>query len=197
MSELVDEKSHQSSLLLYLKKYIMNKIALLPVLYGKKILELKNLDLKNVYGLEVGECVLIYDSASILNNYTFKVTYKIDDFLPLHHNLKLYCYIEGKNLDEVLPRFIKHIAEKVYCRDCGKLRNSSEFLKEEDQCFHCVFETLVLYENKQPEFCSICQHKTPRYIKLHCGHVFHRRCVSKLLKNKCPLCNSDIEIIDI
>ena len=75
MSELVDEKSHQSSLLLYLKKYITNKIALLPVLYGKKILELKNLDLKNVYGLEVGECVLIYDSASILNNYTFKVTH--------------------------------------------------------------------------------------------------------------------------
>lgn len=194
--ETKDEISHQSKLLNYLKQYILNKIDSLPVTYGKKIMELKNLDVKNTHGLEIANCILIYDSASIPNNYTFKVTYNIDDFLPFHPSMKPYCFVEGKNIDEVLPRFIKHVSEKLYCRDCGKLRNSNEFVKEEDQCYHCLFETLVLYENKESEFCCICQHKTPRYVKLHCGHLYHRRCVSKLLKNKCPLCNSEIDRID-
>jgi hypothetical protein len=192
-----DKDSHQTKLLMYLKQYISQRLDMTPTILGKKVLEMKNLDMKNVYGLETVECLLIYDPLTILNTFTFKVVYKITDFLPLNPSLKLYCYIEGKNLNDTLIKFIKHISEKVYCRDCGKLRTSSEFVKDEDQCMHCIFETLILYENKETQFCCICQQKTPRYIRLQCGHIYHRKCVSKLIKNKCPLCNAEIEHIDI
>lgn len=183
---MTDEKK----LFSYLEKYIKAKFDEQQGVDGIKFIELKYLGVKNYYGIEITECSLFYENnyRAFLSPYVFKVTYNIIDCLPKNPNLKLYCTVEGKTLSSALEKFIEHISSKVYCRDCGKLCLDKEYAVDEEQCMSCVLETLLLYKKNSRIFCSICQQETYRYITLDCGHTFHRRCVSKLLKNSCPLC---------
>ena len=188
--DVVSKDTYREKLFSYLKQYIVDSLAKQTFTYeGKKILELKGLNIRNHYGLEIAECILVHDpSIATRYQYLFKCSYKIADLLPFSPGIKTYCFIEGNILDDTLSKFIQHIASKVYCRDCGNLRNDSEYFKEEDQCAMCTFETLILYEKNPSIFCTVCQTETRRFTTLKCGHTFHRKCVSKLLRNACPLC---------
>lgn len=189
--------SDEKKLLSQLEEYIKIKFEAKQYENGLKYIELKNLGIKNHYDLEISDCSLFYETSfrSFIAPYICKVNYNIVDCLPRNPNLKLSCSIEGTTLTMVLEKFIEHISSKVYCRDCGKLCNDKDFCMEEDQCMSCVLETLLLNRKRKPIFCSICQQETCRYITLQCGHTFHRRCVSKLLKNNCPLCSKSIFVV--
>jgi hypothetical protein len=177
----------------YLLTFTKNKLSHTLSIGGRKTVELKQLDIRNYYGLKIGECILSYD-LNLSLPYFIKAVYQIYDFLPLNPSLKTYCIIDGITLESTITNFISHISRKVYCRDCGRILNDIDYIPEEEQCFACAFESLILLEKGTVDFCSICQEFTARYIKLACGHKFHRRCVSKLLKNNCPLCNREIEV---
>ena len=124
--------------------------------------------------------------------YVFKANYVISDCLPKNPNLKLSCSIDGTTLSSAFGKFMEHIASKVYCRDCGKLCNDKDYILEEEQCMACIFETILLKGKQPPIFCSICQTETCKFITLQCNHTFHRKCVSKLFRNACPLCSKQI-----
>lgn len=176
----------------YIYCFIQETLESLPIVDGKKVIELKQLDIKNQHGLDISECSLIYQPGTN-PAYVFRGNYRFSDFLPPGQGIKTFCYVEGNNLMPTLLEFIDHIGQKIYCRDCGKLRMEREFIFEEDQCISCVLETLLLTRRAIVKFCSICQTDTPRYITLRCGHQFHRRCISRLIKNRCPLCNAVID----
>lgn len=187
---MTDEKK----LFSYLEKYIKNKFDEQQSVEGIKFIDLKHLGIKNFYGIEISECSLFFENTfrPFMSPYVFKVTYNITDCLPKNPNLKLFCTVEGKTLSSALEKFIDHIASKVYCRDCGKLCIDKEYSVEEEQCMSCILETILLSRKADRIFCSICQQETHRHIVLDCGHMFHRKCVSKLLRNSCPLCSKSI-----
>lgn len=156
---------------------------------GKKVLKIDSMNIYNKHGLEIEGCDIVQDSSGI----EIKASYNFRDFLPCKPGLKTTCTIYGKELEPTLKEFVEHLNKKIYCRDCGKLGFDSEYVEAEGQCVSCVLETLLFLE-KERQFCSICQTETPRYITLSCGHTFHRKCISKVLKNKCPLCQRQISV---
>lgn len=190
--EIEDTKTKLYS---YITAFTKNKLGQAPLIQGKKIVELKQLDIYNYYGLKIGECALIYD-VNMQLPYAIKAVYQVYDFIPLNPLLRTFCVIDGSTLESAVKNFVTHISKKVYCRDCGKILNDTEFIPEEDQCFSCAFESLILFEKGKTEFCSICQSFSARYLTLKCGHKFHRKCISKILRNNCPLCNKEIENAD-
>lgn len=163
---------------------------------GKKVIEFKQANIHNKHGLEISDFSLQYEPAAIMRNcYTIKAYFRITDILPFHHAIETYYISKGSTLEEVLTTFLYKINEKVYCRDCGHLRVDSDYVEEEEQCLCCLMESVLTVEN-EAEFCSICQSDTSRYVTLRCTHKFHRKCISKLVKNNCPLCNRAIEVIE-
>ena len=57
------------------------------------------------------------------------------------------------------------------------------------------------YEGSNAEDCSICIHNDvftyKNWVKLKCGHCFHRHCIDLWLENHktCPICIQDVEDI--
>ena len=42
--------------------------------------------------------------------------------------------------------------------------------------------------------CSVCLEEINTSLELECGHIFHRKCISDLLKYICPLCRYPIDV---
>lgn len=180
--------------LLYTKLYRKLENTALSQGDNKKIIDFKQANIHNKHGLEISDFSLHYEPGAVMRNcYTIKAYFRIADILPFHHGVETYYICKGSTLEEVLTTFLYKINEKFYCRDCGHMRLDSDYIEDEEQCLCCLMEAVLLVE-KETEFCSICQSDTCRYITLRCGHKFHRKCVSKLLKNSCPLCNRVIEV---
>ena len=69
------------------------------------------------------------------------------------------------------------------CMECGS------FGKPDHVCKHYL---AAIFKNLTPEDCSICHDKCTGVTKLHCGHVFHVVCLSRVKTLECPNCRAEI-----
>ena len=98
-----------------------------------------------------------------VNNQRFH-TFKIDndDLTEFTHNLDF-------------------LQKELRICKCGSL-----CADEKDQCKKCW-----VYDYEHEENCSICTENNYIWEKLECGHCFHKHCLKKLTKLRCPLCRQD------
>jgi hypothetical protein len=101
---------------------------------------------------------------------------------------------------------LKDINNYLFCRHCGTVVTSDLFSSSLDEekvytdygmCHNCMINTIIDCENKniQEITCSICLEQTKSYFTIHCGHKFHRACLSRLEKKNCPMCRKNINEI--
>jgi len=105
---------------------------------------------------------------------------------------KLYCNLSVNNKRfHTFPIDRNDVTEFIHNLDflqqeyrickCGALCEDGK-----DQCKNCW-----IYDYEHEEDCSICMENNYIWEKLDCGHCFHRHCLNKLHRFKCPLCRQD------
>ena len=65
-----------------------------------------------------------------------------------------------------------------------------------DSLFNEIYNNIIKEENIIEDTCNICHFKTTENkIKLSCGHIFHKKCLSTWLitkSNTCPMCKQEV-----
>jgi hypothetical protein len=49
----------------------------------------------------------------------------------------------------------------------------------------------TMAECDHPDTCAICLEDSDE-VQLNCGHIFHKDCITQIIKNSCPMCRSAI-----
>lgn len=164
------------------------------------------LSIKNKYNLVFDQDVMIkYNSKSKKYEFTASAFRNIDDISDTLNSISQFISVEskGKTLREAFSLFLNDINIYLFCRHCGVIVTSDLFYMNETEeklytddgmCHNCMINNIIDCENKNIEeiTCSICLEQTKSYFTTHCGHKFHRACLSRLEKKNCPMCRKNI-----
>jgi len=111
---------------------------------------------------------------------------------------KIIIKIRSAKIRSLFKSFFTEINKIYYCLNCGECSPSSKYHKDVELCEKCLVEALI-WGQKDPEICVICQEEGYKLYETKCGHYFHRRCLSQIKPNpylKCPLCREPLNPIE-
>ena len=149
----------------------------------------------NTYGITFEKMTLSYVHST--KNYEFSAVNKLKpNIFGSESVLADSCnpYGEGKDIQTTLTKFMNCMNNFVFCDHCGRIRSIGLYDKTQEMCQNCLMENYMNeYKNIESEYCSICLEHTKTFITTHCGHKFHRACISKLKKNECPMCRKNLD----
>lgn len=120
-------------------------------------------------------CEFVIDIKDDDNN-TFKLCCNLYVNNRQFHTFK----IDNNDLSEFTHNLDFLQNELRICK-CGSLCKDNK-----DQCKKCW-----VYDYEHEEDCSICMENNYIWEKLDCGHCFHKHCLKRLTKFKCPLCRQE------
>ena len=110
------------------------------------------------------------------DNNTFKLCCNL--FL---NNGRFHTFIIDRDDVTEFTYHLEGLEKEFRICKCGSLCEGNK-----DQCKKCW-----IYDYEHEEDCSICMENNYIWEKLECGHCFHKHCLNKLTKPKCPLCRNE------
>jgi len=173
--------------------------------FSKNILDISDTPLStNVHQLLFGILEITYERSRF--NIELSCQIILDNiFQPTDFVQRPSFFAEGENLFFTLWKLYKTVDNFFLCYDCGKpssdniLNYNQNDLDEEtlqkynnikNRCCSCTIEVLLSFACskdivKTDLKCGICQSIIGKFLKLKCGHIFHRRCLREYIL--CPV----------
>lgn len=105
-------------------------------------------------------------------------------------------YIMKDSFEECMKETINYIDKHHRCIQCECLHMK---YKKHRICGQCIIQDILDRKSKSFGECVCCSETIYQRNKvtLKCKHTFHKKCIKKITNNKCPLCRSNITLLQL